>query len=123
MWDVLSDERNGLLFSILLSHIRDSPNLEGRFPVFISPRKRVAQLYSPTPGSFIVASRDSQGYVGGIRTDLYLELLELATASQYVASGWGKEDIPFRGVLLMLHAYLLPREFFTESLPSGSCFR
>jgi hypothetical protein len=30
---------------ILLSQIRDSPNLEGKVPVFISPRNRVAQLY------------------------------------------------------------------------------
>jgi hypothetical protein len=31
---------------ILMSPIRDSPNLEGQVPVFISPRNRVAQLYS-----------------------------------------------------------------------------
>jgi hypothetical protein len=30
---------------ILLSQIRDSPNLEGEVPVFISPRNSVAQLY------------------------------------------------------------------------------
>jgi hypothetical protein len=30
---------------ILLFQIRDSRNLEGQVPVFISPRKRVAQLY------------------------------------------------------------------------------
>jgi hypothetical protein len=29
----------------LLSQIRDSPNLEGQVPVFISPRKRVTRLY------------------------------------------------------------------------------
>jgi hypothetical protein len=29
---------------ILLSHIRDSSNLEGQVPAFISPRKRVTQL-------------------------------------------------------------------------------
>jgi hypothetical protein len=31
---------------ILLSQIRDSPNLEDQVPVFISPRNRVAQLYT-----------------------------------------------------------------------------
>jgi hypothetical protein len=30
---------------ILLSHIRDSPNLEGQAPVFMSLRSRVTQLY------------------------------------------------------------------------------
>jgi hypothetical protein len=59
MWGALSDERTGLPFimaagldsavilrsesretrdHILLSQIRDSPNLEGQVPVFISPR-------------------------------------------------------------------------------------
>jgi hypothetical protein len=31
---------------ILLSQIRDCPNMGGQVPVFISPRKRVAQLYA-----------------------------------------------------------------------------
>jgi hypothetical protein len=38
--------------------ISDSPNLEGKVPVFISPRNRVAQLYL---GSLFVASYNSQG--------------------------------------------------------------
>jgi hypothetical protein len=33
---------------ILLSQIRDSPNIEGQIRVFISPRNRVAQLYPPS---------------------------------------------------------------------------
>jgi hypothetical protein len=61
MWGVLSDERTGLPFSIaagcrqcshswvrvhiLLSQIRDFPNLQGQVPVFIFPGNRVAQLY------------------------------------------------------------------------------
>jgi hypothetical protein len=36
---------------ILLSQIRDSPNLEGQVPVFISPRNRVNPLYPPALGS------------------------------------------------------------------------
>jgi hypothetical protein len=64
-WGALSDERKGLSFTIaadlastvilesdssgthahiLLSQIRDSPNLGGQDPVFTSPRNRVAQL-------------------------------------------------------------------------------
>jgi hypothetical protein len=43
------------------------PNLEGQVPVFISPRN-MARLYSQALGSLFVASYDSQGYGGGIRT-------------------------------------------------------
>jgi hypothetical protein len=79
----LSDGRMGLSFTIaagprqrshclvriprdsrlLLSQIRDFPNLEGQVPVFISSRNRVAQLYLQAVGSILVASYDSQGYV------------------------------------------------------------
>jgi hypothetical protein len=66
MSGALSDERTGLSFTIaaglrqgshsqvrfsrdswhiLLSQIRDSSNLEGQVPVFISPKNKVAQLY------------------------------------------------------------------------------
>jgi hypothetical protein len=56
---------------ILLSQIRDSPNLESQVPVFISPRNMVAQLYPQALGSLFVASYDSQGYGGGIRPRLH----------------------------------------------------
>jgi hypothetical protein len=56
---------------ILLSQIRDSPNLEGQVPVFISPRNRVAQLYPQALGFLFVASYDSQSYGGGIRIRLH----------------------------------------------------
>jgi hypothetical protein len=59
---------------ILLSQIRDSQNLEGQVPVFISPRNRVAQLYPQALDSLFVASYDSQGYGGGIRTRLHVGL-------------------------------------------------
>jgi hypothetical protein len=58
---------------ILLSQIPDSPNLEGQFPVFISPSDRVAQLYPPALSSLFVLSYDSQGYGGGILTRLHTE--------------------------------------------------
>jgi hypothetical protein len=48
-----------------------SPNLEGQVPVFISPRNRVARLYPQALNSVFVASYDSQGYGGGIRTRLH----------------------------------------------------
>jgi hypothetical protein len=65
---ILGSESRGTHDHILLSQIRDFPNLEGQVPVFISPRNRVAQLYSKALGSIFVASYDLQGYSGGIRT-------------------------------------------------------
>jgi hypothetical protein len=44
---------------ILLSQIRDSPNLEGQVPVFISPRNRVVQLYLQGLGFLFCASYES----------------------------------------------------------------
>jgi hypothetical protein len=41
------------LTTIFYCLIWDSPNLEGQFPVFISPRNRVAQLYSRALGSLL----------------------------------------------------------------------
>jgi hypothetical protein len=37
----------------------------------MSPSDRVAQLYPQTPGSHFIALYDSQGYGGGILTDLH----------------------------------------------------
>jgi hypothetical protein len=91
MWSALFDERTGLPFTIsphqrshswvlvprglnehiLLSQIRDSPNLGGQVPVFISPRNRVSQLHPQVLGSLFVASYISQGYGGGIRSRLH----------------------------------------------------
>jgi hypothetical protein len=42
--------------------------MEDQDPVFISPRKRVTQLYPQALGSLFVASYDSQDYEGDIRT-------------------------------------------------------
>jgi hypothetical protein len=53
---------------ILLSQNRDSRNLEGQVPVFISSRNRVSQLYPQALSSLFVASYDSQG---GIRPRLH----------------------------------------------------
>jgi hypothetical protein len=56
---------------ILLSQIRDSPNLKSKIHVFISTRNRVAQLYPQALSFLFVASYDSQGHGGGIRTRLH----------------------------------------------------
>jgi hypothetical protein len=68
---ILGSESRGIRDHILLSQIRDSPNMEGQVPVFISPWNRVVQLYPQTLSSLFVASYDSQSYGGGIRTRLH----------------------------------------------------
>jgi hypothetical protein len=65
---ILGSESRSTRDHILLSQNRVSPNLEGQVPVFISPCNRVAQLYPQALGSLFVASYDSQGYGGSIRT-------------------------------------------------------
>jgi hypothetical protein len=74
-------ESRGTSDYILLSQIRDSPNLEGQVLVFKSLKNRVAQLYPQALGSLCVASYDSKGYSGGIRTSLHSgkELATLAS--------------------------------------------
>jgi hypothetical protein len=69
---ILESESREIRDHILLSQIRDSPNLEGQVPVCVSPRNRVARLHPQTLGSLFVASYDSQGYDGGIRTHLHM---------------------------------------------------
>jgi hypothetical protein len=67
---ILESEFHGTHDHILLSQIRDSTNLEGQVPILISPKNRVAQIYPQELGSLFIASYDSQGYGGGIRTRL-----------------------------------------------------
>jgi hypothetical protein len=45
----------GTHYHILLSQIRDCPNLEGQVPVFISPMNRETHLYPQELGSLFVA--------------------------------------------------------------------
>jgi hypothetical protein len=68
---ILGSESRGTHDHILLSQIRDSPNMEGQVPVFVSSRNTVVQLYPQALGSLFVASYDSQDYSGGIRTLLH----------------------------------------------------
>jgi hypothetical protein len=55
--------------------IWDSPNLVVQFPVFISPRNGMAQLYPWALGSLSVASYDSQGCGGVILTCLHSRMI------------------------------------------------
>jgi hypothetical protein len=60
------------------------PKLEGQVPVFISPRKRVAQLYPRALGYIFVASYGSQGSGGGILTRLHTGLLRCMFVPTYL---------------------------------------
>jgi hypothetical protein len=68
---ILRSESSETHDHILLSQIRDFPNLEGQVPIFISPRNRVARLCPKALSSLFVASYDSQSYGGGIRSRLH----------------------------------------------------
>jgi hypothetical protein len=70
---ILGYDYRGTHNHIWLSQIRDSPNLEGQIPVFISPRSSVAQLYPQALGSLFVASYDSKEYGGGVRPHLHTD--------------------------------------------------
>jgi hypothetical protein len=69
---------------VLLSQNRYSPNLEGKVPVFISPRNRAAQLYPHAPGSLSVASYDWHDY-GGVRARLHNQLV-LVSSPRFIYS-------------------------------------
>jgi hypothetical protein len=113
MWSILSDDRMGLPFTIVAgprqrSHSwvwvpRDSwpyftvsysrhPQPGGPGPVYIYPRNRVAQLYTQTLGSLFVASYDSQGYGGGIRTRLHVGNAS-SHVGQYASLSWHKASM------------------------------
>jgi hypothetical protein len=74
---ILGSKSRGTRHHILLTQIRDSSNREGHVPVFISPRKRVAQLYTQALGYLFIASYDTQGYGGGIGTRLHARSLNM----------------------------------------------
>jgi hypothetical protein len=68
---ILGSQSRGTHDHILLSQIRDSPNLEGQVLAFTFLRNKVAQLYPRPLRSLHVAYFDSHGYGGGIRTRLH----------------------------------------------------
>jgi hypothetical protein len=65
---ILRSEYSGTHNHILLSQFRESANLEGQAPIFISPRNTVTQLYPQALGSLFIISYDWQGYGGGYST-------------------------------------------------------
>jgi hypothetical protein len=81
---ILGSESGGTHDHILLSQIRDSPNLEGQVHIFMSPRNRVAQLYPQALDSLLIACYDSQGYGGGIQTRLHAGLTEVNSVGRVI---------------------------------------
>jgi hypothetical protein len=71
---IFGSEPRGTYCHILLSLIRDAPNLEDQVTIFISLSDRVAQLYLQVLGSLFIASFDSQGYNWGVLTRLRMGL-------------------------------------------------
>jgi hypothetical protein len=92
---------------ILLSQIRDSPNLEGQVPVFISPRNRVVWLYRQALGSLFVASYDSQGYGGGIRPRLHTGITENGNTTE-LKEEQSTNHLKEQTLLLLILNYGLP---------------
>jgi hypothetical protein len=64
-----------------------TPNLEDRVPLCMSPIDRVAQLYPQAHGSLFVAFYDSRGYGGGILTLLHTRASKNRTKHTITLSG------------------------------------
>jgi hypothetical protein len=123
---VILGSQSGPHDHILLSQIRDSPDLEGQVSVFISPRNRVARLYPQALGSLFVASCDSQGYQPPRGVLSHPELkCQLLLASRYIASGRPTQKthpLPSKSMSsIVMHS--LPWDVFTELLPNNGSMR
>jgi hypothetical protein len=109
---ILGSESLGTHDRILLFQIQDSINLEGQILIFISFRNRVAQLYPQALGSLFIASYDSQGYGGSIRTRLNAGLVINQSQSQSyftvdglapISSSWRRAPWDSRLVILFFN--------------------
>jgi hypothetical protein len=100
----LGSESRGTHDHILLFQIRDSLNAVGQFPVFIAPRNRVAQLYPQALGSLFIASYDSQGCGGSIRTRLHRDLTQPKPKLLYDSTNVPLGD----AVMNLLPSFLFP---------------
>jgi hypothetical protein len=68
---IIRSESRGTHDHIILSQVRDAPNLEGEVPVIIFSRNTVARLYPQALGSLLIDFYDSHVYGGGIRPRLH----------------------------------------------------
>jgi hypothetical protein len=68
---ILMFDSRGTGDNILLSQIRDSPTWKVRSRIYI-PQEQGGPVYPQAPGSLFVASYDSLGYGGEIRSGLHM---------------------------------------------------
>jgi hypothetical protein len=85
---IIRSESRGTHDQILLSQIRESPNLEGQVPILIFPRNRVARLHTQALDSLFIASYDVQGYGGGIRPRLHIGVTREVHLNVYKPSSY-----------------------------------
>jgi hypothetical protein len=115
-------ESHGTHDHILLSQIRESPNLEGQVPIFISTRNRVVRLYPQTLGSLFVASYDLLGYGGGIWPCLHTrcnnrgivtkwDVMRTAIAMEQLSKHVSVETITCNNRRAVLSVWSMPRGY------------
>jgi hypothetical protein len=96
---ILRSDSRGTCDHILLSQIRDSPNLEGQVPVFISPRNGMDRLYprhwipfsSPPTTCRAVVEVFNSAFTRELTSDLQVEYLcnlEASIENMFIAQQW-----------------------------------
>jgi hypothetical protein len=110
------------LATIFYCLIWDSPNLEGKVPILISLRNRIAQLYPQALCSLFVASYGPQGFGEGILTRLHTGLM----ATRYIQPRHGPQRILWLSVsrrsILTLSFHLLPSNIKIDLREIGNVF-
>jgi hypothetical protein len=119
---IFRSESRGTHAHILLPQIRDGPNSEGQVPLCISPRKKVARLYSQALGSLSVVFYTSQSYGGGIPTHLHAGRLTAApTCAAYIMARTARKT-PFLIVVIQsLRGNILLCQFIVQQRLLYSC--
>jgi hypothetical protein len=102
---ILRSESRGTRDHILLSQIRDSQTWRARSP-YLYPPGTGWPSYTPGTGSLSVASYDSQGYSGVIRTRLHAGKLLTLEFNSHIFSRHGPRS-----------AEKLTRYYFRDALP------
>jgi hypothetical protein len=113
---ILRSESHGTHDHILLSQIRDSPNLEGEVPVFISPRNRVAQLYLQVWVPFSSPPTTRRDTIEVFEPASTRGCLTFHDGPCYIDFGRVTEKTPVPTVPLLLDAYIL---LYLEPLSSS----
>jgi hypothetical protein len=120
---ILRSASRGTDDHILLSLIRDSPNLEDQVPVFISPRNRVAQLYPKHLVPFLSPSMTYRVTVEVFNPASTQDLIPAGLGSSLYSLRADPQKTPFPSLSQQyLDCCLLIRchgNVFAETLPSN----